>query len=384
MANTIDWGKATQNNTNGFGKYQNTIDAGSIYADSYSGETVLIGTSAAFSYSKSSFHQDESDPTPTITGTTGGTFSATPSGLSINASTGTIDLSASTIQPYTITYTVDGVSANFSLSVTASPFLANTFSMLTDGIDDRIQLADGATHFTPNVPSATTGETEGSISFWFKLNNASSGGVKTLMSLTCGSLSGNNYILVKYNQASQAGRYIRIYLKGANATQTGDIITQSFIYDNSNTTWSGSGITWEQDVWYHLAYVYDASATNRVKIYINGNEFLLPNDTNASSTNGARTLSEVPYSLPYSKSTAAGTYPQINLGCARTGLTSYTEFWNGHLDEVATFTSALSSNEVQEIYNATANNTGKALDLNTDYNNYTSSSNLEIWNRLGD
>ena len=92
MANTIDWGKATQNNTNGFGKYQNTIDAGSIYADSYSGETVLIGTSAAFSYAKSSYHQDEADPTPTITGTTGGTFSATPSGLSINASTGTIDL----------------------------------------------------------------------------------------------------------------------------------------------------------------------------------------------------------------------------------------------------------------------------------------------------
>ena len=41
---------------------------------------------------------------------------------------GTIDLSV-TIQAYTITYTVDGVSANFSLSVTASPFLANTYSM---------------------------------------------------------------------------------------------------------------------------------------------------------------------------------------------------------------------------------------------------------------
>ena len=93
----------------------------------------MIGTSAAFSYSKSSYHQDETDPTPTITGTTGGTFSATPSGLSINASTGTIDLSASTIQAYTITYTVDGVSANFSLSVTASPFLANTYSMQFDG-----------------------------------------------------------------------------------------------------------------------------------------------------------------------------------------------------------------------------------------------------------
>ena len=72
MANTIDWGKATQNNTNGFGKYQNTINAGDIYAESWAGETAIVGTSAAFSYSKSSYHQGEADPTPTITGTTGG------------------------------------------------------------------------------------------------------------------------------------------------------------------------------------------------------------------------------------------------------------------------------------------------------------------------
>jgi hypothetical protein len=255
----------------------------------------------------------------------------------------------------------------------------NNFSMKFDGVASRMQLTDGATHFTPNVPSASTGETEGSISFWFKLNNASTGGNKTLMSLTCGSLSGNNYILVKYNQTSQAGRYIRIYLQGANTTQTGNIITQSFIYDNSNTTWSGSGITWEQDVWYHLAYVYDASATNRVKIYINGNEFLLPNDTNASSTDGARTLGEVPYSLPYSKSTAAGTYPQINLGCARTGLTSYTEFWSGYIDEAATFTKALSANTIQAIYDATANNPGKVADLSE-----TPEGAPEAWYRMGD
>ena len=103
MANTIGWGKGTQNNSNGWGKFQNTIGAASVYAVSYAGETVIEGTSAAFSYFKSSFHQGEADPTPTITGTTGGTFSATPSGLSINTSTGTIDLDNSTIQSYTIT-----------------------------------------------------------------------------------------------------------------------------------------------------------------------------------------------------------------------------------------------------------------------------------------
>ena len=41
MAVTNGWGQATQNNTNGFGKYENTIDAGSVYAVSYAGETAL-------------------------------------------------------------------------------------------------------------------------------------------------------------------------------------------------------------------------------------------------------------------------------------------------------------------------------------------------------
>jgi len=53
MANTIGWGKATQNNDNGFGKYQNTIGAASIYAESYAGETAVVGTSAAYSSTRS-------------------------------------------------------------------------------------------------------------------------------------------------------------------------------------------------------------------------------------------------------------------------------------------------------------------------------------------
>ena len=49
------------------------------------------------------FCQSGTDPTPTITGTTGGTFSST-TGLSINSSTGEIDLSASTAGSYTVSY----------------------------------------------------------------------------------------------------------------------------------------------------------------------------------------------------------------------------------------------------------------------------------------
>ena len=52
------------------------------------------------------------NPTPTITGLAGGTFSATPAGLSLNASTGVINLGASTVNTYSIKYTTNGVCPN--------------------------------------------------------------------------------------------------------------------------------------------------------------------------------------------------------------------------------------------------------------------------------
>ena len=52
MANTIYWGQAAVNNTNGFGKAatNNTIDFGEICADSWSPETNLTGTGATPSF----------------------------------------------------------------------------------------------------------------------------------------------------------------------------------------------------------------------------------------------------------------------------------------------------------------------------------------------
>ncbi|MDY7395983.1 hypothetical protein UMM65_12060, partial [Aureibaculum sp. 2210JD6-5] len=69
---------------------------------------------ATFSYSGSSYCQDDADPTPTITGVGGGTFTSSPAGLSINASTGAIDVSASTANTYLVTYTTPGTCSNSS------------------------------------------------------------------------------------------------------------------------------------------------------------------------------------------------------------------------------------------------------------------------------
>ena len=82
----------------------------------------------SFSYDAAAYCIDDSDPTPTITGLAGGTFSS-GAGLSINASTGAIDVSASTPGTYTITYTTAGSCPNSSsVSVTVNAVDDASFS----------------------------------------------------------------------------------------------------------------------------------------------------------------------------------------------------------------------------------------------------------------
>ncbi len=100
--------------------------------------------SADFSYSKSTFHQGEADPTPTITGTAGGTFNADAGVVfvdtgSFNSSTGQIDLSATTIDSHIITYTVDGVQSGQTVGVESSPY-SSTSSFSFDGVNDYFEL----------------------------------------------------------------------------------------------------------------------------------------------------------------------------------------------------------------------------------------------------
>ena len=93
--------------------------AGATYLITYTDTNAATATfsltinnldNAAFAYSASSYEPTGSDPTPTITGLTGGTFSAgsglvfVDSGTNTGSSTGQIDLSATTEATYTITY----------------------------------------------------------------------------------------------------------------------------------------------------------------------------------------------------------------------------------------------------------------------------------------
>lgn len=94
--------------------------------------TVNTLDDASFVYSSATYCTAGNDPTPIITGASGGSFSAIPSGLSINSVTGAIDLSNSGVGTYTVTYTTVGTCSNSS-SITmtidnSSPFANFTYS----------------------------------------------------------------------------------------------------------------------------------------------------------------------------------------------------------------------------------------------------------------
>jgi len=318
MANTIGWGKATQNNDNGFGKYQNTIGAASIYAESYAGETAIVGTSAAFSYSASTFTQADADPTPTITGTTGGTFNAS-SGLvfvdtgTFNSSTGQIDLSASTIDSHIITYTVDGVQSGQTVGITAAPY-SSTRSFSFDGVND---------YFSSGNPTELQITGNLSISFWFKTSSASN---MRIAGKDGGSASNRNYTTI----ISSGLVGFKIY-----KSDTGASVFTTGTYNDGN--------------WHNAVAVNDGSD---LKIYIDG-------------------------SLKNTNSGGGGTIDNDTVDFEIGRMGNNTKFFNGNLDEVSIWNSALSSDAVTEIYNS-----GAANDLESLTN--ASSSNLVAWYKMGE
>ena len=90
-----------------------------------------VGT-ADIAYAKNTYCQDESNPSPStvLPATPAGVFSAAPAGLSIDNSTGLIDLSTSTLGTYTITYTIteSGCTSSDDFTVTvAAPPTITTF-----------------------------------------------------------------------------------------------------------------------------------------------------------------------------------------------------------------------------------------------------------------
>ena len=110
----------------------NASTAGATYVITYTDTNAATATfsltinnldNAAFAYSASSFEPTGSDPTPTITGLTGGTFSSTSGLVFVSSSTGEIKLAASTAGTYTVSYLTSSnqcaVTGTFIVTITA-------------------------------------------------------------------------------------------------------------------------------------------------------------------------------------------------------------------------------------------------------------------------
>ena len=315
-----NFGKIYESSYWGVGVCDNTIGWGSSY------KSIANCTDASFSYAESSYATNGTDPTPTITGDAGGTFTASPEGLSINASTGEITLSTSSINSYTVRYTLpDATFAEQSLAITA-PAFASTQSFSFDGVNDYILV---------NNTGQSLGITEAiSFSAWIKLPLNYNGGPNPRIA----SFISENWIF-GFRGGGTKGLYVYVY--NTDGTIVGPIHDGTTINDNN---------------WHHVAATYDGTTnTDGFKAYVDG---VNVNSATATST-GVKSI------------TNNGTV----IGAWRASNPLYKLL--GNLDELSIWNSALSADAITEIYNS-----GVPNDLESLSN--ASSSNIVAWYRMGD
>ena len=292
-------GETTQSITATAGSYTVTgTDANGCSTTSSSvtvTETAL--DNAAFSYSASSYEPTDADPTPTITGLTGGTFSGT-TGLVINSTTGEIDLSASTVATHTITY--DTTSSGSSVCPNTS---TQTVEIAVAGIANNYSMSfDSASSDYIKLPTVTTSGDDLTIMFWFKNGNGS--GSQYLL------FGDNNNTIYHVSNTvfyAKINGYIKYIQTGAN--------TVPAVLDGN---------------WHHIAITKSGST---VTWFIDGNSYT----SGGSGTTGGFFFNHI----------GATSTPSA--------------YFDGNLDELAVWDTDLSSTQIAEIYNATGTNLTKDL-----------------------
>ena len=285
--------------------------------------------SAAFAYGKAAYNQAEADPTPTITGTTGGSFNAS-AGLvfvdtgTFNSSTGQIDLSASTIDSHIITYTVDGVQSGQTVGITAAPY-QSTRSFSFDGVNDYFDI--GMKDFAA---------TNGAISLWFNPSSDTN--------------SQSNKCIIGRNTSGKGNGDFAI-----NVYATGLGNSFAFFIENSTTTavCKANSSNFPAGSWVHIIVTWQDGVTDGLIMYVNG-------VAQTVKDNGIALLAH-----PTKNISIANSEPSASLNFA------------GNIDEVSLWDSALSSDAITEIYNSGAPNDLESL-------TNASSSNLVAWYKMGE
>lgn len=197
--------------------------------------TIAPSGNAAFGYSQNTFCSLDPDPTPTITGNTGGTFSC--DGCVIDSGTGVIDVSASAVGNYTVTYT-EGVSPcfdvqTFPITINGSapdPTITPVSPLCENGTDVTMTAAN-----TGGTWSATCGGCIDANSGIFSPTIAGIGSHQITYSFT-GSCSANDTEIIEVNSAADA----TIFVSGPYCVN--DFATNLSAV-TAGGTWSGTGIT---------------------------------------------------------------------------------------------------------------------------------------------
>ncbi len=285
-----------------------------------------------FAYSGTSFPKIGTASVTSTPGTSGGTYSATP-GLSINSSTGEIDLASSTIGTYKIFYQTagsgsscanNGIIENFGVTAAALTLLDNNAAMSFNGTDSYINAGNDS---SLDVTGAL------SISFWiYGQTNPAHTGIITKTPITSSIPSAAQYH-IQYQSSNQ----LRFLVTGCDLRAT--------------TETTGTVPTVDVDSWQHFTMTWNG--TNEMIVYKNGIEAA----TKIQSTTIVSNTSDLLIGR------------RLGFG-----------YLNGKIDEVAIFNKALSLSEVGLIYDATNDNPGKAGDLFTG----GLGSSLVYWNRMGD
>ena len=227
-------------------------------------------------------------------------------------------MAASTIQSYKIFYETSGAgcpnSSTFDLAVTAAG-IANNYSMSLDGTNDFI-----------DVGSFSLNANAGTVSAWIKSSNTSD------FQMIIGKfVSGSRQVQFR----TETNGKIRLILYKSS--------TVNSLLDSTGTILDGN--------WHHVAFTYNSSGIN---LYIDG------------SASGSNTTNITP---------VQASTDNFMIGARK--ISSPEKFFNGSIDEVAVWDTALTSTQIQSIYDATSTNLTK--DLST-----VSGSNLKLWLRMGD
>ncbi|MBQ0735807.1 T9SS type A sorting domain-containing protein [Aquimarina celericrescens] len=154
----------------------------------------------SFGYSQAVYCSNEANPSPIITGTPGGTFSA-DTGLNIDPNSGTIDIAGSTAGSYTVTYTTTGIcsdSSNFEVDISALDDASFNYEATTYCANDS-NPTPSITGLIEGVFSSTAGlsidPSSGSIDI-----ASSTPGIYTVTYTTSGTCPNSNTVDVTINE----------------------------------------------------------------------------------------------------------------------------------------------------------------------------------------